>query len=48
MDRRVVTLFDVVRTIQEHSQSDREAVAVLRHLLRTKRVRYAPGRQTQS
>lgn len=47
MDRPVVTLFDVVRTIQETSRSDREAVAVLRHMLKTKRVRYARSRVTR-
>lgn len=40
MNRQTVTLLDVIRTIQDTARSDREAVAVLTHMLKTKRVRY--------
>jgi hypothetical protein len=35
------TLFDVVLVVQDLAQSDREVVAVLWHLLRTRRIRFA-------
>jgi hypothetical protein len=36
---RQSTLFDLVRAVQDHTQSDEEAVAVIAHLLATGRVR---------
>ncbi len=48
MDHRIVTLFDVVETVQENAGTDREAVAVLTHLLKTRRVRFARSHEPQA
>jgi hypothetical protein len=34
--------------VQESARSDREAVAVLTHLLKSKRVRYARNRESRA
>jgi hypothetical protein len=33
-----LTLLDVVRTVQDSARSDEEAVAVIEHMLKTRRV----------
>ncbi len=36
-----LTLYDVVRVIQDLARSDHEVVAVLWHMLRTRKLRFA-------
>ena len=40
---RTVTLLDVVRTVQDLTRSDREVVAVVAHLFRSRSVLKARG-----
>lgn len=37
-----VTLLDLVKTVQDTARSDQEAVEVLAHMFRTRRVVYTP------